>query len=217
MTLVGYWPLTEDSGSTAYDYSGNSNDATANAATQGVSGVLGTTAYEYYSGTTPATSIPVNNPTSGPISVVLWGNPALLDGSTRQYLFDFRGFRDLIIGIDAANTATNTLEVWTGTWTRNIFTGLSQGTWYHLAVVFDGSTMYCYQDGIEVHQSTQTIGNNTSSTPSIGGAHGGGGSIFSGKLAEFRLYDHALPPSDIQYLYSVGESAHVSFPYRMPK
>lgn len=45
--LVGYWPLHEDSGSTANDFSGNNNDGTINGPAVGVTGPLGTTGYSY--------------------------------------------------------------------------------------------------------------------------------------------------------------------------
>ena len=47
MTLIGYWPLNENSGK-AYDRSGNGNHGSLNGAvTQGETGLLGNTAYDF--------------------------------------------------------------------------------------------------------------------------------------------------------------------------
>lgn len=45
-SLVGYWPLQEDTGTTAYDFAGT-NNGTVSGATQGATGVLGTSAYSF--------------------------------------------------------------------------------------------------------------------------------------------------------------------------
>lgn len=45
--LLGYWPLHEDSGSTANDVSVNNQDGTINGATVNVSAILGTTGYSF--------------------------------------------------------------------------------------------------------------------------------------------------------------------------
>jgi hypothetical protein len=45
--LVGYWPLQEDSGGTAFDFSGVGNHLAVNGAAPGRAGLLGTTAYSF--------------------------------------------------------------------------------------------------------------------------------------------------------------------------
>jgi len=52
MTLIGYWPLNEESGDTAYDYSGNDLHGVATSGHRdkpeiGVPGILNTTSYRF--------------------------------------------------------------------------------------------------------------------------------------------------------------------------
>lgn len=97
--------------------------------------------------------------------------------------------------------------------TANWQTGFkpSANTWYHITLVQDATTKYLYVNGV---LNTSTAGTTdltqVSSVCTIGCEHINGSSIgtyFAGKLNDFRIYDRALAPKEIEIL-SRGLVAH---------
>jgi len=90
----------------------------------------------------------------------------------------------------------------------NITGAFSVGTWIHLVVTYDGTTMSNYIDGV-LTNSAETIGtlNTTNSTLTIGYA-GRLGQFddlgVSGSMTDFRVYDGALDTATVQQLFSNG-------------
>lgn len=87
------------------------------------------------------------------------------------------------------------------------------GFWYHLAVVYDGSTVNLYVNGVPTGpQST------AGSVPNIGGpfsigARSDGNFWFAGYADEVALYTNALSATDIQQHYQNGTNASPSQTY----
>lgn len=78
---------------------------------------------------------------------------------------------------------------------------LATGTWYHIAVTYDGSFVRLYLDGTNVGQSAKTgvLGTNSGVSVNIGRNPNASG-YFSGRIDEARIYSLALTAAEIAYL-----------------
>lgn len=80
---------------------------------------------------------------------------------------------------------------------------LSPGVWTHAAVVYDGSMMRIYKDGVEVGSTAKsgTLATSGSVLVAIGNQPSGAGSApFDGAIADVRIYGEALTQADVATL-----------------
>lgn len=122
-----------------------------------------------------------------------YGNPSAAGG----------GVRAAINGSGLLQTAYTT-----GT-NLNAVNTLTVGTWYHVAEVYDGTTISTYFNG--VFESSANITNNSTSDPiSIGQDLVdvvSNSFIYSGYMSDFRVYDDALTATDLLNLTNEGPNA----------
>jgi hypothetical protein len=87
--------------------------------------------------------------------------------------------------------------------------------WYHVAGVYSGSstTQKVYVDGVDLGPGTAAPGSDTSglllgTNPklSLGGDFGRSDYYFDGQISNFKLYNVALEPSEVQKLYRLGRT-----------
>ncbi len=95
----------------------------------------------------------------------------------------------------------------------NLDTGITDGSWHYLAIVFRKSlnTIIIYVDGVSqpITYKQQQTGTNFSNFqhPLALGAHNGGGTIqdhLQGLLDDVRIFDSALATEEIQQIYQDG-------------
>ena len=72
------------------------------------------------------------------------------------------------------------------------------GNWHHLAVTFDGNTMYLYLDGVQKNTTSTTL--NTGTGALNIGRSVSAGYYFSGTLDDIRVYNRALSAAEVQSL-----------------
>jgi len=93
--------------------------------------------------------------------------------------------------------SNNVIEHYWGNFTQSS-TVLATNTWYHIVILYDGTTNhYIYINGVQVgFSATPTL--NTSNTPIyIGPAVTTTWGAFNGKIAALRIYNRALTSSDV--------------------
>ena len=78
------------------------------------------------------------------------------------------------------------------------------GEWQHFVFVRDGADISAYRNNLEVAPPTTTDG--TTFSPTRIGVYGTAGKPFNGKMFDVRVYDDVLTTSEIQYLYTFGDS-----------
>ncbi len=78
---------------------------------------------------------------------------------------------------------------------------LSTSTWYHVAWVYEGTSIYLYVNGALQGSTTNTV-TDTSSYPAFFGAWHTGDTEFDGKIAQARFYNQALNGDQIAELYN---------------
>ena len=93
-------------------------------------------------------------------------------------------------------------------------TTLTTGVWYHVALVFDGSTRKLYINGSLDTSATFTNKVNNTSYPLYAGTFRNTCCYLDGVLDQFRLYNTALNATQIGYLYNASntESTTLDFP-----
>jgi hypothetical protein len=233
MTLKGHWVLDEDSGATAYDYSGNEHHGDISGAgpqgTGTVTGPFGNSAYDFDGSNdivrmgdimadindfTYAAWIYVpSGVTSGSGTVISTtdeddanGNPHIVG----QVLYD----NGIQFRVTDGNADTSEIQSSTDigdgwfhiAFTRN--TGISNGP--------DGLAVYV--DGIDIDAptqfdqgTTQTISVSTAETVIGAGTGGSGtGNYYEGGISDARLYKRALSPQEVQSLYQAGVNSRVT-------
>ncbi len=208
--LVGYWPLDEESGTSAYDASGKGSTGTLQSSPvwqSASSGLCKTGGCTSLNGSSQYIDIGdksnLNLTSGGTIS--LWVKiPSVWLGSAYPSLagkgssagWDTDGwalfaFSDNRIGIGMRN----------GTLTMSSsFTNSIKDQWTHIVGTWDGSLVKLYQDGVQKTSNTQTITPPQTSTSFIIG-RGPASYYFGGLIDDVRVYNRALATSEIKTLY----------------
>jgi hypothetical protein len=209
--LVGWWPLNEGRGQTAYDWSG-----------KGSHGQLGSTA-----------GVDANDPTwirgrwfgsalsfGGDDFIRIPSSRALEPQKLTVSLW-FRGsgspgaYKYLVAkGGDACTAASYGIQtsyngglwfyVWDGSW--QLGSGLADqsvwdGKWHHAAGTWDGTLAKLFIDGREVDQGSSSPGTIDYDLPegegTLGGYRGSCQLLFTGDLDNVKIWNQALPIADI--------------------
>lgn len=195
-SLVGYWKFDEGSGTVATDSSGNGNTGTLMNGPQWVDGISGKALK--FDGTDDylsASDSPSLDVSGNQITVMFWMKPASdIDASTPyQKLYDKGDAYHSAIGgggmrftIAYVHDIDSVRKTWSG------------DTWYHIAHVYDGSTIRIYVDGVLDNSEPETGSIHVTSLPFTIAAYTYGGKwYFPGTIDEFRIYDYALTPEEI--------------------
>jgi hypothetical protein len=224
LSVFGWWPLNEGSGSTVSDVSGNGNTGTiTNAPTGGLNldgsawvedaecGTVLTFNGDNFDGAIPGAWVEMANPLpvldlNANFTWSLWVKP------------DQAVNNDIIVGnryqsVDAAGVPTdfaprefvkltsNQFE-----WHRNLvgenlnYTDLTQGTWAHLVIVKEGGNIFYYKDGDFAQASAITAGVANAQPIFFGGQ--GGLEVWRGSLSDVRMYNNALTSAEVLELFT---------------
>ena len=84
---------------------------------------------------------------------------------------------------------------------------LSTSTWYHVAWVYQGASIYLYIDGVLQGSTTNTV-TDTSSYPAFFGAWHDGDTQFDGQITQARFYNQALTSNQIVDLYNENKTTY---------
>lgn len=203
-TPEAYFPLHEDSGSTANDITGNAHDASINGPTLGVTGILGSTCFDFDGTGDECRS--GNGYAEGAISLTLnaWIKPASAQdgfflakrGGTsgdRSWMLLVRSNPDFQLQTYDSNGNFQTAE-------GGSYSG---GNWYMVTGVVDGDQQRLYVDaGTPVATNTMSTTGIQTSTEDVNiGRRSDGNNPFDGKVAEVGIWEEALSESQIQALY----------------
>ena len=200
--LVGYWPLDDTSGPTAYDESGTGNDGSIQDSPVTANGI-GVSDSFHFDGNDDHVSVPNDNSielgTVDRVTVSAWvtkdsaqsGWIAMLQHSDESYNLQF----------DNGNEPEFTIHD-DGSWvTAQYGNSVSSNQWHHYVGTYDGTTIRFYVDGTLV--DTNTVGDMDETNLPLGIAENldASGRHLDGKMDEIRLYDRALSASEVSQLY----------------
>jgi hypothetical protein len=196
--LVGAWAFDEGSGTTTADQSGRGNSGTLSNAIWTVDGKFnkalsfnGSNAW-----VTVADSASLDL-TSG-MTVEAWVKPSFLGGWRSVLMKEQPGnvayglYGNTSLGRPAAELhVAGSGRILNGT------SGLPLGSWSHVAMTFDGTTIRLFVNGAQASQLTQSGSITTSSSPLRIGGNGVWGEYFNGVIDEVRVYNRALSAAEI--------------------
>jgi hypothetical protein len=85
-----------------------------------------------------------------------------------------------------------------GALTATMSTSLAKGQWSHLAVVFNGSTVQFYVNGVQVSTGILNATITARGNPLRVGADASPEQFYKGLLDNVRIYNRTLPAADVQ-------------------
>ena len=108
--------------------------------------------------------------------------------------------------------AADGLHFWGGYKDLLLGTRLAANRWQRLTATFDGSELTVYQDGNPVFVHPLTVAWAAPLVRLGPAAAGQSGSGFTGQIADFRLWNRALSPTQVQKLQTLVDPAVLRFP-----
>jgi regulation of enolase protein 1 (concanavalin A-like superfamily) len=221
-SLMGWWKLDETSGTVASDSSGNGRDGTAYGSPQWVTGQLGGSLQ--FDGENDYVQLPIDSVIGSPanISCSVWVNFTGQLGGYWSRVFDFgsgpeiymfltargqlgTGEEPLIFGLGQAGWQDEDRVTSQFSYPEGLPTG-----WHHVAVTVDSENLVAilYVDGEVAGENTamrygpQNLGVTTQNW--LGRSQYEGDAYFTGSLDDFRIYDFAMTPKDVQTVMDGG-------------
>jgi len=206
---IAYYSLNSDAdtGTTAYDWTGNGNNGVYVNATPGTA--PGPTAVitnaVSFDGSAYVDLSQGANPGllnfGGEIALEAWVQPSNVTGNLQDILakgYDSSSYNETVLRQDSA------------TFTGNGGSGgvAQVGTWAYVVSANDGTNWNLYVNGLLVKQSISSSGAENFSDPwAIGsGTSGGSTRYFTGNLSEVALYNYGLSANQVAAHYLIAES-----------
>lgn len=209
--LKAHYRFEEGSGTIALDSSGNANDAVIAGPNHVLDSPRGGQYVLNFDGSGDYVDLGALDVPGTELTLALWFNAASFDiadarliskavgtaGGSHYWMIStvVSNGQTLLRGRLMTGGDTETLIASTGE--------LSTGVWVHVALVYDGSTLRLYKDGVEVGVRSQAGAIDTSAAvpAAIGNQPpGAGNKSFDGAIDEVRIYCRALDAAEIQAL-----------------
>jgi len=193
-----------DLSSVIVDSSGNGYNLRAyNSPTYGVSGVAGTAIQFDGKSQNINGSINVPNLGVGKYSRTLcaWVKPSNIGSVFEQSMVSYGspGTKNASESITVANSSTY-FSMWG--YTMSAPANLTNGVWSHICMVYNGSNIFGYVNGVGSNRGTVTLAIPSNPTLYIGGFDWGSGKYFNGTIDEVNAYSRALSAAEVSALYS---------------
>ncbi|MDD3002945.1 MAG: DUF2341 domain-containing protein [Candidatus Shapirobacteria bacterium] len=219
---IGWWKFDECQGSVANDSSGMGNTGSINVSASGTQTSVGTcttsgTAWGNganghinsslnFDGTDDYIEITTTNKLDGftQMSVFFWAKP--LENTTNEMITKWAGgtYNNWELFQSNSNITGRINAGGDCSSTGNFFT---IGNWHQIGMVWDGSNIYMYIDGIKRSGSCPRSTTMVSSTSplDIGRISGSDNTYqFPGQFDDVRIYNYALTPEQVKTLYNGG-------------
>ncbi len=221
-SLMGWWKLDETSGTVVSDSSGNSLDGTTSGGPQWITGQL--SGGLQFDGENDYVQLPIDSVIGSPanISCSVWVNFTGQLGGYWSRVFDFgsgpeiymfltargqlgTGEEPLIFGLGQAGWQDEDRVTSQFSYPEGLPTG-----WHHVAVTVDSENLVAilYVDGEVAGENTtmrygpQNLG--VTNQNWLGRSQYEDDAYFSGSLDDFRIYDFAMTPKDVQTVMDGG-------------
>ena len=200
--MVGWWPLNEGSGNTAYDGSGSGDNGTLNGSpTWQTSGCeLGICLN--FNGTNDVSIPSPSQALNGNISASIWISPSGTAQSSmpilnKWYASEFMFYGDGSGGVQYQGG---------GNYCHLISTSvLVSNTWQQLVFVRNGTNLYAYFNGV-LKGTCSSINNPTTTTSqSIYLGYDSAPAYYTGLINDVRIYNRALSAAEISQIYAAGK------------
>ncbi len=205
--LVGWWPLTEGSGTTAMDQSGNGNNGTWNGSTTNGSyyttGKVGGYAGNF-DGSTDYVSAGANGASVTSITFSGWMNESSYPSNYAPIINVF----NRSTGIEQSPSTHAVFFILNLTSAGNVETSegassLPVSGWnFYAGTWSSGGKLSLYQNGVLISQSVSSYTDTISGLSPLWIGRYSGGTYFPGQFNDVRFYSRALSAAEIQALYN---------------
>lgn len=205
MTLVAHYNFEQSSGALE-DVTGNGNDSTSEAVTsRTVTGVLGGNAWDF-DGSDDGVTL-ASFPQFSAYTISFWAYFDNINDGDQDYTVSIRDNQDIQIrerngAMDFYQDGTNVSSP----------VSITQGVWQHWSCVWDGSNTSLYRNGVVQSEGSVSTISVSNQSDELGRSTGAGGRYLDGRLDEVRIYDHALTPAEVRYLYDVTQHGQYTSP-----
>ncbi|MDP8231026.1 MAG: LamG domain-containing protein [Candidatus Gorgyraea atricola] len=210
---VGYWPLDENTGTNAYDRSGNGNDGTINNATW-VQGKHGSALS--FDGDADRVNCGNNNilDITGAVTIESWVRPNSYD--IHYPIFLIKQGEYYRTGLCGVGDGRVFFRIKIGGVSKQAYSSsyVPLNKWTHVVGVYDGAYMKVYLNGVLNGTPVAQTGNiDTTTNQLVLGAYDTGGSYsFDGTIDDVKLYNYARTQAQVAYDYNKGRPvAHYKF------
>jgi len=220
---LGYWPMTESSGSTAFDAWGGRDGHLETGATPGTVG-LAAPAYAGFSSTNTvyrlasggSVTVPPIHLNKNTMTIVTWINPSIVEPDFAGIVFT-RG-AGTTSGLDF-NTGGQIGYHWnddskTYNWASGLFPATN--AWNFVALVVEPSQATAYLDsGTGLQSAVNTVdhvGSGWGANIKFGLDDNGGGRSFTGLIGPVAIFDRSLSQAEITALHNAGISGTYTGP-----
>ena len=203
--LIAHWAMNETAGLTAADSSGHNDHGTLTAGPVWTSGKFGGgLRFDGVDDFVDVPDGPVLNPTSA-LTLAVWFKSAnvaagamLICKGNSGTQYNLREFQNSVRFRVSAGSGLTDLEV------TYPFTN---GGWYHVAGVYDGSTMRVFVNASQVGTSLAKTGALLSDTVglALGKRSGANNNFFNGILDDARIYARALSVAELTALFNAAD------------
>ena len=205
--LVGYWPLDEGTGATAYDWSGSGDNGTLNASTTwGVGQVDGTAASFPSSSSANITTSPNNQVNiNDNLTISFWLQGASTTGAYAAIVANDPTFTTGYMVARAATTTNVYIRLDTSAGTNQnggVIGNAFNGNWNQVVWTISSGTVKGYLNGSLASNGSFLPGTGlaTSSDYFLMGRNSGAN--FIGLLEDVRVYNRVLSAAEIQEMYN---------------
>jgi N-acyl-D-amino-acid deacylase len=201
--LISWWPCDGDTS----DRVGTNSAVLENGATFGP-GEVGEAVF--FDGATGYLLVNGAQNISGPRTIEAWVYPHSHSGLGMPIATTGVPGQGDMFGISGNGGCGSTDVVYIDHWgTACLDSGLHvlTNTWNHVGVTYDGTTIYFYVNGVASAPITQSLYDFDLNTLTIGCDLIGGSTTqpsFDGGINDFRIYNRALSPPEIQGIYTAG-------------
>jgi hypothetical protein len=213
--IVLSYPVSEGTGTTTADMSGNAQKGTLTNGPVWATGKYGTAVkFDGKNDYIQTAHTAALNITGNQISLSAWISPASISStrvivgkpaSATQHISPNYSYALLMVsGVPRFH-----VRLGNTTYTLNAATTLTTNTWKHIAGTYDGTTMRLYIDGVLSASKTATGNVTPFTTPLRIGANGGLAQLWSGSIDDIRVYNRALTAAEIQTDMSASAGTNV--------
>ncbi|MFA9262145.1 MAG: LamG-like jellyroll fold domain-containing protein [Undibacterium sp.] len=202
--LKAYYPLDNGSGTTATDASTNGNNGTLTNGPTWTTGQIGGAVT--FDGSDDYVGLPAKVFGILPRGTASFWVKGTNYTAGQHFIYEEgAGFNNFAAVWPDSSSSSMTLNVGSNTAINTTKTNFSTGTWYQIAINWDGTTANVYVNGVLDKSVAHGYSASTTSggLPQIGRylAGGSGGGYFNGSVDEFRVYNRVLSADEVGELY----------------
>lgn len=212
--LEGWWRFQETSGTTLNDTTANARNGTLQGTnTFSVQAGKIRNCHDFVGSSSDYIVVPYTSAlNAGPISIAFWARVDGGSGSNRSPATSRNIVSTVCTGWSFYVNTSNRFSFWTAnggtsfTQTGPSTGSITEGQWYHICGIHNGTTAVLWIDGTNSYSNTVGYTANSARDMRIGAdqTEGSANFLFNGAIDDFRIYSRALTTNEVKKLAGVA-------------